>query len=838
MYIRRAVIPASPEESDVTPTSNLALLPLLSLSVVVLILIFFAVRIFRRSLYLPSFSWLRGKGQGTKGRLGLSGVELLPTSFKAIPTLNQSPYAVAFNLEGNASKDGSSSLLSRSSSLDTLPQLSTSSPAPHLTSRRHSYSRPPFSLPGFLKTKHKPSHRRSRSLGVPHRNTSSSMPISAPSTPSPKTLLIDFSTSNSSTSTSASSDLGTHKLYSASSPPLIPGLPIPTASPAKARTLPKTSANIWTFDVEDEGDDIADSHVADPLLAAFKHSHPQPQAKPQEESMPLIQYEDSSPPLPPIASMVPKRLGTNNPFASIADSFSSPADRHLSPSPPALSPSPPGIELVPIKVTEVHPTDLVDFGDDELEPSTGSQASPVIRVVETPKRLETETEAFAVSIATPDLATEMNEMHEATEIGPAAPSEEVSDPFDDSHAIKLPNQEWTIPAPPSPVEQTHPPLVEQVLPNDPLDNEPTAVWDASWTVENVKGDVLFETGHRKGKDEEDEEDEPEFNLDRAREIDVLDELLAGPSEPIQIHIFEEMAADSVPEDPTHHNDQGDTAPVITTPLLSTPATPNTSLPNLPSPTPVVITLIPAFDDYSDPEFPPTVISPIVVSPAPVKVHLPQAHPAQTPTPPASPPPPLNVTGSRPLWSLRAADAPPLGLPAASAPASPSTPALKEEAKLSMHVDSPTSEPVSPGNGLNVLVDGNIAGSQNTVATIDGPTNSASKHEEEPSTRTTTPEPATIALPGSFPTSPSPPAPVTLPIETTAPSSLKCASTTVQTRTTLPPPRNRLRAPRSAIDIALAMQLRPGLGAGADPAWMVRFLMATLGWFAILVSGDL
>ncbi|KAF8065292.1 hypothetical protein FPV67DRAFT_1390218, partial [Lyophyllum atratum] len=48
--------------------------------------------------------------------------------------------------------------------------------------------------------------------------------------------------------------------------------------------------------------------------------------------------------------------------------------------------------------------------------------------------------------------------------------------------------------------------------------------------------------------------------------------------------------------------------------------------------------------------------------------------------------------------------------------------------------------------------------------------------------------------------------------------------------------NRLRAPRSALDLALAMQLRPGLGAGADPAWMVRFLMVMFGWVAVLVSG--
>jgi len=50
---------------------------------------------------------------------------------------------------------------------------------------------------------------------------------------------------------------------------------------------------------------------------------------------------------------------------------------------------------------------------------------------------------------------------------------------------------------------------------------------------------------------------------------------------------------------------------------------------------------------------------------------------------------------------------------------------------------------------------------------------------------------------------------------------------------------RRRAYRSQVpefDIALAMQLRPGLGIGADPAWMVRFLMAMFGWFTILLTG--
>lgn len=50
---------------------------------------------------------------------------------------------------------------------------------------------------------------------------------------------------------------------------------------------------------------------------------------------------------------------------------------------------------------------------------------------------------------------------------------------------------------------------------------------------------------------------------------------------------------------------------------------------------------------------------------------------------------------------------------------------------------------------------------------------------------------------------------------------------------------RRRAYRSVpeLDIALAMQLRPGLGLGADSAWMVRFLMSIFGWFAVALSGQ-
>jgi len=50
------------------------------------------------------------------------------------------------------------------------------------------------------------------------------------------------------------------------------------------------------------------------------------------------------------------------------------------------------------------------------------------------------------------------------------------------------------------------------------------------------------------------------------------------------------------------------------------------------------------------------------------------------------------------------------------------------------------------------------------------------------------------------------------------------------------PRSRAYRAVPGFDIALAMQLRPGLGLGADPAWMVRFLMAIFGWFAVALTG--
>lgn len=44
--------------------------------------------------------------------------------------------------------------------------------------------------------------------------------------------------------------------------------------------------------------------------------------------------------------------------------------------------------------------------------------------------------------------------------------------------------------------------------------------------------------------------------------------------------------------------------------------------------------------------------------------------------------------------------------------------------------------------------------------------------------------------------------------------------------------------RSAIDFALAMQLRPGMGSNVEAAWMVRFLMTSFSWLAVVVARSL
>ncbi|KAI0364118.1 hypothetical protein BV20DRAFT_974836 [Pilatotrama ljubarskyi] len=52
---------------------------------------------------------------------------------------------------------------------------------------------------------------------------------------------------------------------------------------------------------------------------------------------------------------------------------------------------------------------------------------------------------------------------------------------------------------------------------------------------------------------------------------------------------------------------------------------------------------------------------------------------------------------------------------------------------------------------------------------------------------------------------------------------------------VPRPRQRT-TPRQPLDIAFALQLRPGLGLGSDSAWIVRFLMTMFGWMTVLIGG--
>lgn len=182
--------------------------------------------------------------------------------------------------------------------------------------------------------------------------------------------------------------------------------------------------------------------------------------------------------------------------------------------------------------------------------------------------------------------------------------------------------------------------------------------------------------------------------------------------------------------------------------------------------------------------------------------------SQTPTPPASPPssPALSrralsrdtsATGSprlstiRPAWSIRASDAPALGLSASF-----------------ISVDESSLPPSSP---LRPVAD---------ITTTDAATN-----EEEGTPQS--PPAQSISLPGSFPLVSL--AASAVPAKLGAESSPSDGASSVATA-------SRPRAARSPIDVVLAMQLRPGMGLGADSAWMVRFLMTFFGWFAVLLSG--
>ncbi|KAG9226803.1 hypothetical protein CCMSSC00406_0009721 [Pleurotus cornucopiae] len=251
------------------------------------------------------------------------------------------------------------------------------------------------------------------------------------------------------------------------------------------------------------------------------------------------------------------------------------------------------------------------------------------------------------------------------------------------------------------------------------------------------------------------------------------------------------------------------------------------------------------------------------SPSPTQSRLPT--PLQTPTPPSSPPPLVSPARRTPLaglpmatkpevvevkipeasegdvrdkenklpaWSVRAADAPPLGLSSGNftlkekrsfnsrpkvspieAQAQPLGSAPQSAEKLSDEPTAHSSVPSPPG-----------------AQDINQPEAVSPIQAEKP----IAPEPMQLrrSLPGSFDDSHE--------ASTSQTSSTPESPESVATPPPKPAEVARPRQPRpirSAIDIALAMQLRPGIGIGADPAWMVRFLMSMFGWLAVLISGS-
>ncbi|KAK0205149.1 hypothetical protein DFS33DRAFT_737398 [Desarmillaria ectypa] len=189
----------------------------------------------------------------------------------------------------------------------------------------------------------------------------------------------------------------------------------------------------------------------------------------------------------------------------------------------------------------------------------------------------------------------------------------------------------------------------------------------------------------------------------------------------------------------------------------------------------------ATEEFPDPELIPLPISPIEQDPS-LLVH-------QTPIPPALPVSPVRKVPARPAWSLRAFDAPSLGLSANT-----STVGLSLHTEKSGAMEEKVKSKVEKANDSSL-----VPPSSSTSSMI-----------------------LSSSLPGAFP-------------EPESKETMIAVSTSKEVEVRPAPSRSRVT--RSPIDIALAMQLRPGLGLGADPAWMVRFLMSMFGWFVVMLSGS-
>ena len=154
----------------------------------------------------------------------------------------------------------------------------------------------------------------------------------------------------------------------------------------------------------------------------------------------------------------------------------------------------------------------------------------------------------------------------------------------------------------------------------------------------------------------------------------------------------------------------------------------------------------------------------------------------------------NISLARPAWSVRAADAPPLGLTHATPSLRPSRP----------------STPSTP------------------------PTSSSVPASKPPVMRAVPSTP--VSFPPSLPNS-RPGTPAGFFREPHVPGAF--SDTDEYDRSLAHAARrgrsSAYRAPVPELDIAFAMQLRPGLGLGSDPAWLVRFLMAMFGWMTVFIG---
>lgn len=196
----------------------------------------------------------------------------------------------------------------------------------------------------------------------------------------------------------------------------------------------------------------------------------------------------------------------------------------------------------------------------------------------------------------------------------------------------------------------------------------------------------------------------------------------------------------------------------------------------------------------------------------------QMTPAQTPTPPSSPPMPASASSKkRPAWSARALEAPQISYTRTKSGDSATRFNAGDDARKKLEASpriAPTvKEPVEETQE---------AGEKDNGEDVEG--------------KPHTPTVAALAIvrqssvPGGFPGAADmddefddPPL-QDLPDHADPPS----------------PPSWKFRfAPRPeplTLDVALTMQLRPGLGVNSDPAWMVRFLMAFFGWLGVLAAG--